>query len=159
MWKNNAHNHSTQWTRRNHVHHRKFFSQSWGCIWPSVCTTLVLTKKKKIPSLFAVFVSPTLAFGTPKSKGDGRTSTKWRNITDVCLHELLPLFSLPAQSGLLSFFSPPLLFLHKTQTTFSNVISVATCKGLLRRLPVKTVWADTVQTQATPEPRWLVFHT
>lgn len=49
---------------------------------------------QKIPSLFTVFVSPTLAFGTPKAKGDGRTSMKWRNITDVSLHELLPLYSL-----------------------------------------------------------------
>lgn len=95
---------------------------------------------QKIPSLFAVFVSPTLAFG----KGDGRTSMKWRNITDVSLHELLPLCSLPAQSGLLSlrFFFSPSLSLHKRQMTSPNLISVAACEGLLLRLPVNRVCAD-----------------
>lgn len=110
---------------------------------------------QKIPSLFAVFVSPTLAFG----KGDGRTSMKWRNITDVSLHELLPLCSLPAQSGLLSlrFF----LSLHKRQMTSPNLISVAACEGLPWRLPVKRVCADSSRNEAQlasflPTASWLL---
>lgn len=134
----------------------EFYSKkSWGTTWPSVgaaCTTLVLTQK--IPSLFAVFVSPTLAFGTPKARGMGeRVWSEEISQMLVCMNPFpFTAFLLNLASLASVFFFFLALSLHKRQMTSPNLISLAACKGLPRRLPVNRVWVDTVQIQATLEP-------
>lgn len=107
---------------------------------------------QKIPSLFAVFVSPTLAFGTPKARGMGeRVWSEEISQMLVCMNSFpFTAFLLNVASLAAVFF--PSLSLHKRQMTSPNLISVAACEGLPRRLPVNRVWVDTVQIQATLEP-------
>lgn len=114
-------------------------------MWPSALFT-TLTKNTTLT--LCCFCKPHLNIWHTQRGGDGRRSMKWRNITDVSLHELLPLCSLPAQSGLfsLSFFSS--CALHQRQMTSPNLISVAACKGLPRRLQVNRAQVDTVQIRA-----------
>lgn len=89
-------------------------------------------------SLLAVSVSPTLAFGTLESEG-GMGEQVWSSRSEEisqmlgCMNSF-PFVNLPAHSGNLP--APPPkpnlspLSLHKRQTASSNLISVATRKGL-----------------------------
>lgn len=123
----------------------------------TACTTLVLTKK--IPSLLCCFSKPHLNIWHTQGKGGWedkyevkkyhRCSSAWTPSPLQPSCSIWPLWP--------PFFSS--LSLHIRQTTPSNLISVATCKGLPRRLPVNRVWVDTVQIQATLEPSWPVVYT
>lgn len=136
--------HPTVKQEENHVLHSRMASsytpESWGSTWPSVgtaCTTLVLTKK--IPSLLCCFCKPHLNIWHTQGKGGWenkyevkkyhRCSSAWTPSPLQPSCSIWPLWP--------PFFSS--LSLHIRQTTPSNLISVATCKGPPQRLPVNRV--------------------